>query len=71
MSKESTKPKIIEVVGKFTYGLGEPTKDMEIETSHYCDLNTDKKYELKEGKFVLVAPKVFFKVKQVLKSTDK
>lgn len=55
---ELQKPKIVEVVGKYTYGLGEPVEGFEIKTSHYCDLHTDKRYIFENQIFKLIPPKV-------------
>ena len=59
---EQTAQKMPEIVEsyppKYTYGLGDPVAGFKIETTHYCNLHTDKRWTYKDGVFTPVPPKV-------------
>jgi hypothetical protein len=53
-----TMPIILEVVPpKYTYGDGVPVAGFKIETTHYCNLRTDKRWTFSNGIFTPVPPK--------------
>jgi hypothetical protein len=51
---KATTPEIVEVSGKYTYGLGEPVEGFKIKTTHYCDLHTDKRWTYESGAFTVL-----------------